>query len=293
MKKNNEIQSDDQQFDTIVEPRNGWFDIDVKNLMHYKDLMILFVKRNFVSQYKQTILGPAWAIIQPLLTTVVFTLVFGNIAGLAPGGVNSFVYYLCGNVFWQYFSSSLSMVSHTFTANSGIFGKVYFPRLVLPISTVMTNLISLAIQFTFFLVAWVIFLFVPGYSMHPGWQIVLMPVMVIEMALLALGCGIIISALTTKYRDLAMLVSFGVQLWMYASPVAYAADMFKGSKWDFIYWCNPVCPMIETIRFGFLGEAAAQFRPGMWGISWITTLAILFVGVLLFSRVEKTFMDTV
>lgn len=293
MKKTTNINNEEQQFETIVEPKNGWFDLHLKELINYKDLIILFVKRNFVSQYKQTILGPAWAVIQPLLTTVVFTLVFGNIAGLAPGGVNSFVYYLCGTVFWQYFSGSLSMVSHTFTSNSNIFGKVYFPRLVLPISTVMTNLISLAIQFSFFLIAWVIFLFIPGYSMHPSWQIALMPVMVFQLALLALGCGIIISALTTKYRDLAMLVSFGVQLWMYASPVAYAADMFLGSKWDFIYWCNPVCPMLETIKYGFLGEAAAQFRPGMWGISWITTLVILFIGVLLFSKVEKTFMDTV
>lgn len=282
-----------QQFETVVEPANGWFDLHLKELLKYKDLIVLFVKRNFVSQYKQTILGPAWAVIQPLLTTVVFTLVFGGIAGLAPGGVNSFVYYLCGNIFWQYFSSSLSMVSSTFTSNSSIFGKVYFPRLVLPVSTVLTNLISLAIQFSFFIIAWVIFFFIPGYSMTPGWQIVLLPFMIFELALLALGCGIIISALTTKYRDLAMLVSFGVQLWMYASPVAYAAEMFSGSKLEIIYWLNPVCPIIETIRYGFLGGAAAQFRPEMWGISWITTIVILAIGVLLFSKVEKTFMDTV
>ena len=284
---------DNQAFETIVEPKNKVFDLNLKELWKYKDLTLLFVKRNFISQYKQTVLGPAWAVIQPLLTTVVFTLVFGNIAGLAPGGVNSFVYYLCGTVFWQYFASCLTMVSHTFTGNAGIFGKVYFPRMVLPVSTVLTNLISLAIQFAFFLVAWVIFLFIPGYEMHPGWEIVLLPLLLVEMALLALGCGIIISALTTKYRDLAMLVSFGVQLWMYATPVAYSAAMFKDGPWDFLYWCNPMCPVIETIRFAFLGPAAAQFRPGLWGISWITTFVILFIGVLLFSRVEKTFMDTV
>lgn len=281
------------QFDTVVEPRSGWFDIDVKEILKYKDLILLFVKRNFISQYKQTILGPAWAVVQPLLTTVVFTLVFGNIAGLAPGGVNSFVYYLCGTVFWQYFASCLTMVSSTFTSNSNIFGKVYFPRMVLPISTVLTNLISLGIQFVFFIVAWVIFLFVPGYLMNPGWQIALLPLLIAELALLALGCGIIISALTTKYRDLAMLVSFGVQLWMYATPVAYSAEMFSGTKVEFLYWLNPTCPVIETIRYGFLGEAAAQFRPEMWGISWIFTFVILFIGVVLFSRVEKTFMDTV
>lgn len=284
---------DNQAFETIVEPKNKVFDLNLKELWKYKDLTLLFVKRNFISQYKQTVLGPAWAVIQPLLTTVVFTLVFGNIAGLAPGGVNSFVYYLCGTIFWQYFASCLTMVSHTFTGNAGIFGKVYFPRMVLPVSTVITNLISLAIQFSFFLVAWVIFLFIPGYEMQPGWEIVLLPLLLVEMALLALGCGIIISALTTKYRDLAMLVSFGVQLWMYATPVAYSAAMFKDGPWDFLYWCNPMCPVIETIRYAFLGPAAAQFRPGMWGISWITTFVILFIGVLLFSRVEKTFMDTV
>lgn len=284
---------DNQAFETIVEPKNKVFDLNLKELWKYKDLTLLFVKRNFISQYKQTVLGPAWAVIQPLLTTVVFTLVFGNIAGLAPGGVNSFVYYLCGTIFWQYFASCLTMVSHTFTGNAGIFGKVYFPRMVLPVSTVITNLISLAIQFSFFLVAWVIFLFIPGYEMQPGWEIVLLPLLLVEMALLALGCGIIISALTTKYRDLAMLVSFGVQLWMYATPVAYSAAMFKDGPWDFLYWCNPMCPVIETIRYAFLGSAAAQFRPGMWGISWITTFVILFIGVLLFSRVEKTFMDTV
>lgn len=284
---------DNQAFETIVEPKNKLFDLNLKELWKYKDLTLLFVKRNFISQYKQTVLGPAWAVIQPLLTTVIFTLIFGNIAGLAPGGVNSFVYYLCGTVFWQYFASCLTMVSHTFTGNAGIFGKVYFPRMVLPVSTVLTNLISLSIQFAFFLVAWVIFLFIPGYEMHPGWEIALLPLLLVEMALLALGCGIIISALTTKYRDLAMLVSFGVQLWMYATPVAYSAAMFKDGPWDFLYWCNPMCPVIETIRFAFLGPAAAQFKPGMWGISWITTFVILFVGVLLFSRVEKTFMDTV
>lgn len=287
------IQADGQQFETVVEPKNKVFDIDIKGLWKYKDLMLLFVKRNFISQYKQTVLGPAWAVIQPLLTTVVFTLVFGGIAGLAPGGVNSFVYYLCGNVFWQYFANNLTMVSSTFTANSSIFGKVYFPRLVLPISTVMTNLISFAIQFAFFLVAWVIFLFVPGYTMTPGWQIVLLPVLLLQMALLSLGCGIIVSALTTKYRDLAMLVSFGVQLWMYATPVAYSASMFSGSKWEFLYWCNPTCSIIETMRYAFMGSAAAQFKPLFLLISWAFTIVVLVIGVMLFTKVEKTFMDTV
>ena len=293
MNKDNNPAAEFTGFETVIEPKNKLFDLNLRELWKYRDLTGLFVKRNFVSHYKQTVLGPAWAVIQPLLTTVVFTIVFGNIAGLAPGGVNSFVYYLCGNIFWRYFAGCLTMVSSTFTANSNIFGKVYFPRMVLPVSTVLTNLISLGIQFFFFIVAWVIFLFMPGYSMQPGWHIALLPLMLLELAMLALGCGIVISSLTTKYRDLAMLVSFGVQLWMYATPVAYPASMFAGSRFEFLYWCNPACPVIEGIRYAFLGPAAAQFRPGMWAISWVTTLLILFAGIILFGRVEKTLMDTV
>lgn len=283
----------EREFETTVKPKNGWFDFRLKEVWAYRDLTLLFVKRNFISLYKQTVLGPAWAVVQPLLTTVIFTIVFGNLAGLAPEGVNGFVYYLCGTIFWQYFATSLTMTSTTFTANSSIFGKVYFPRLVLPISTVITNLISLGIQFVFFIIAWTIFLFVPGTTMEPSWLIALLPALIVEIALLALGVGIIISALTTKYRDLAMLVSFGVQLWMYATPVAYPATLFSGTRWESLYWCNPMTPIIETIKYSFIGSSAAQFRPTFLLISVATTIVILFIGVLLFSRVEKTFMDTV
>lgn len=282
-----------QEFETCIEPQNGWFDLHLKDVWAYRDLIMMFVKRNFVSQYKQTILGPAWAVIQPLFTTVVFTLIFGGVAGLAPEGVNGFVYYLCGTVAWTYFSSCLTMTSTTFTANSSIFGKVYFPRLVLPISTVITNLISLAIQFSFFLIAWGIFLFLPGNLMTPNWYICLIPVLVVEMALLALGFGIIVSALTTKYRDLAMLVSFGVQLWMYATPVAYSASLFEGSRFYNLYWCNPMAPILETFRYAFMGDVAAAFRPEYLLLGAGTTAVVLFIGIVLFSRVEKTFMDTV
>ncbi len=293
-KENTSVKSyDEMQFDTVIDSNRRWFDLNLGEVWKYRDLTLLFVKRNFISQYKQTVLGPAWAVIQPLLTTVIFSVVFGNIAGLAPGGVNRFVYYLCGTIFWQYFASNLNMVSSTFTGNAGIFGKVYFPRMVLPVSTVITNLISLGIQFSFFLVAWLIFLFLPNSVMQPGWQIALLPFMIVELALLSMGCGIIISALTTKYRDLAMLVSFGVQLWMYISPVAYCAGIFLNSRIEGLFWLNPICPIMEAIRFGFFGEVAAQFRPGMWGISWIFTFVILLIGVFLFNRVEKTFMDTV
>lgn len=283
----------EKEFDTLIKPKNGWFDLHLKEVWAYRDLTLLFVKRNFISLYKQTILGPAWAIIQPLLTTVIFTVIFGGIAKLSPNGINGFVYYLCGNIFWQYFGTSLSMTSSTFTANSGIFGKVYFPRLVLPISSVITNLISLGIQFVFFIVAWAIFMFMPDNNMQPSWVIALVPALLIEMALLAVGVGIIISALTTKYRDLAMLVGFGVQLWMYATPVAYSSTLFSGTRWDALYWCNPMTPILETIKYSFMGSSAAQFRPMYLLISVITTFVVLFLGVILFSRVEKTFMDTV
>lgn len=282
-----------QQFETVIKPKNGWMDLHLKEVWSYRDLIFLFVKRNFVSQYKQTVLGPAWALIQPLLTTVVFTLVFGGIAGLAPEGVNGFVYYLGGTVAWSYFGTSLTMTSSTFTANSAIFGKVYFPRLVIPISTVITNLISFAIQFSFFLIAWGVCMFLPENAMQPNWCILLIPLLIVEMAMLSLGFGIIVSALTTKYRDLAMLVSFGVQLWMYATPVAYPASMFAGSRLYNLYWCNPMAPVIETFRYAFLGGEAATFRPEFLAIGAGATLVILFIGMVLFSRVEKTFMDTV
>lgn len=284
----------EKQTVTIIKPRTGWFDLNLRELVHYKDLILLFVKRNFVSLYKQTILGPAWAVIQPLLTTVVFSLVFGNIAGLAADGVPTFIFYLCGNVVWTYFSGCLTSTSSTFISNSGILGKVYFPRLVMPISTVLSKLIDFAIQFSFMII-FVIYYTLTNSGVHPNWYMLMTPLLIIQLAMLSLGVGIIISAATTKYRDLRMLVAFGVQLWMYATPVAY--DMFSmgafapGSKYYGYYMCNPVTPIVNIFRYGFLG--IGQIDWFYYGISWIVTLVVLFVGVVLFSRVEKTFMDTV
>lgn len=278
---------------TIIKPKSGWFDLNLGELVHYKDLIFLFVKRNFVSRYKQTVLGPAWAIIQPLLTTVVFSLVFGNIAGLAADGVPSFIFYLTANVMWGYFSGCLTSTSSTFIANSNILGKVYFPRLVMPISTVFSKLIDFSIQFSF-MILFVIY-YTVTHSIHPNWYLLMTPVLLLELAMLSLGVGVIISAATTKYRDLRMLVGFGVQLWMYGTPVAY--DMFSmgafapGGKWHGLYMCNPVTPIINIFRYGFLG--IGQIDWFYYGISWIVTIVVLFIGVLLFSRVEKTFMDTV
>ena len=278
---------------TIIRPQSGWFDLHLGELAHYKDLIFLFVKRNFVSLYKQTILGPAWAVIQPLLTTVVFSLVFGSIAGLAADGVPSFIFYLTANVIWAYFSSCLTTTSDTFIANSGILGKVYFPRLVMPISTVLSKLIDFAIQFSF-MVIFVIY-FAVTKQIHPNWYVLMTPVLLLQLAMLSLGVGVIISAATTKYRDLRMLVSFGVQLWMYGTPVAY--DMFSiagfapGGRWYGVIMCNPVTPIVNMFRYAFLGIGEIDWF--YYGVSWIVTIVVLFLGVVLFSRVEKTFMDTV
>ena len=252
----------EQHFTTVIKPKSGWFDLHLKEVFAYRDLIFLFVKRNFVSKYKQTVLGPAWAIIQPLLTTVVFTLVFGNIAGLAPDGATM--------------------------------GKVYFPRLVMPISTVFSELISLAIQYVF-LIIFLVYYAAAKQGVQPNLWMLMTPLIVLQLAILSLGCGIIISALTTKYRDLAMLVGFGTQLWMYASPIAY--DMFRftafapGGKWHALYMCNPISPIVNLFRYAYLGTGAIEWK--YYFIGWGITLALLFIGIVLFSRVEKTFMDTV
>ncbi len=284
----------DEKFTTVIVPKTGWFDLKLKEVYAYRDLIFLFVKRNFISKYKQTVLGPAWAIVQPLLTTVVFTLVFGNIAGLAPGGVPSFIFYLSGTILWTYFSNCLTATANTFVANSATMGKVYFPRLVMPISTVLSELISLAIQYVFLLI-FLIYYLINDQGVHPNVFVLFTPLLVIQLAMLSLGFGIIISALTTKYRDLAMLVGFGTQLWMYASPVAY--DMFSmavfapGGKYHTMYMLNPVTSIINVFRYGYLGIGQVEWN--YYYIGWITTAVILFLGIILFSRVEKTFMDTV
>lgn len=285
---------DEQHFTTVIQPKTGWLDINLKEVWQYRDLIVLFVKRNFVSQYKQTVLGPAWAVIQPFLTTIVFTLIFGNVAGLAPGGIPSFAFYFSGTIVWQYFSGCLTSTANTFVANANTMGKVYYPRLVMPISTVLSQLISFGIQYAF-LIVFVLYYTFTHQGVHPNWWILMTPVMLLQLGMLSLGFGVIISSVTTKYRDLAKLVSFGVQLWMYGTPVAY--DMFSitgfapGGRWHTLYMCNPVTPIVNLFRCGYLGFGSMEWL--YYGISWIVTLAVLFFGVVLFSHVEKTFMDTV
>lgn len=278
-----------EKYTTHMKARTGWFDIDLKEIIQYRDLIFLFVKRNYSTRYKQTILGPLWLILNPLLTVTLYALVFGNIAGLSTDGAPQFAFYLCSNAIWTYFATCITQTSSTFTANSEIMGKVYFPRLIMPISSVIMGIYDLIIQLAILVVVIAFYAF-KGVDFNIGVSIVFAPVVIIQTALLGLGCGIIIAALTTKYRDLAVLVSFGVQLWMYASPVVYTLfqipEMYQG-----IYLLNPMAPIITVWRYSVLG--IGTFPKIYWSISWISTVIVLFIGVILFSKIEKTFMDTV
>lgn len=278
-----------ENWTTVIKPKTGWFDINLKELIQYKDLIVMFVKRDFKTMYKQTILGPLWIIINPLLTTLMFTVVFGNIANISTDGMPQIVFYMLGTTVWTYFSSCLTKTSSTFTANAAIFGKVYFPRLVTPISTVISGLINFGVQFLMFL-GFMAYFMIKGSPIEPNLWILITPLLLVQLAALALGFGIIISSMTTKYRDLAVLVGFGVQLWMYATPVVYPASQI-GGKLKTLMMLNPVSPIVESFRYAFLGSGSIPWN--YLGISVVTTLVVLFAGVVLFSRVEKTFMDTV
>lgn len=280
----------DMQYYTHLEPKNGWFDIDLKEVWRYRDLIWLFTKRTFVLKYKQTILGPIWVVLQPLITTLIFTLVFGGIAGIPTDGVPQVLFYMGGNAVWSFFAACLTGTATTFTGNANVFGKVYFPRLVSPISTVLSSMVNFFIQLAMFLGFWIYFLAIGQVS--PNYTgILMLPVILIYLGLLGLGFGIIVSSLTTKYRDLAMLVSFGVSLWMYITPVVYPASTLGNGGLYKLVMLNPVTCAVETFRWAFLGAGA--FEPLYWIISAVVMAAVVCFGVIVFSKVEKTFMDTV
>ena len=288
------MQKERERWDTIIRPKRGWFDIDFKGLIHYRDLIWLMVKRYFTIMYRQTILGPAWIVIQPLLTTLIFTVVFGNLAGLPTDGMPKFLFYMAGNIMWHYFSSCLTTTSNTFLQNRNLFGKVYFPRLCMPISTVFSEMINFFVQFAMFLIFVAFYALQPEPVVHPNWRLILLtPLMLLQLGMLGLGFGIIVSALTTRYRDLAMLVSFGVQLWMYATPVTYSSSMIaeKFPSLLGVYMLNPITPIIELFRAAYLG--AAEYSLKYNAVSVAMTLVVLLIGVVLFSHTEKTFMDTI
>ena len=282
-------QQEETNWDLIITPRKKWYDLQLADVWRYRDLIALLVRRDFVSRYKQTILGPLWFLIQPLITSIVFTVIFGNIAQLPTDGLPQLLFYMSGTVMWSYFSSCLTSTSNTFIGNAHLFGKVYFPRLVMPISVVISNLITFSIQFVFFL-AFFLYFFLRGSNISLTPWAFTIPLLVLLMAALGLGFGIIISSMTTKYRDLSYLVSFGVSLWMYGTPVIYPISSIP-EKWRWVASINPVTPIIETFRAGFLGAGDASWS--RLGYSALFMLIVIFIGVVIFNRVEKTFIDTV
>lgn len=278
-----------EQWTKIIKPKTGWFELNIREFIQYRDLIFLFVKRNFSVQYKQTILGPLWFIINPLMTTLLFTVVFGSMAGFSTGGVPQFAFYLCSTAIWQYFSTCITQTSSTFTSNENIFGKVYFPRLTMPVATVIFSLINF---FVIFVVAVFvnIYYIIVGAGIRITGFVMLVPIIVFQTALLGLGMGIIISSLTTKYRDLSILVGFGVSLLMYITPVVYDIDQIS-IKMRNIIMLNPMTPIVLNFRYAMLG--CGELEITYWIVSWIETIIFLFIGILLFNRIEKTFMDTV
>ena len=290
--------AESEDWDLVIKPKDNLFAVDFKELWRYRDLCSLFVKRNIITQYKQTVLGPVWYVVQPALTVFMYMVVFGGIAGIPTDGVPQPLFYLGGMCLWQYFADCLTRTSDTFVKNSGIFGKVYFPRLVMPISDVISNLLRFGIQFGLFALVYAAYaLFDPSCAAHLTPYALLFPLLVVMIAGLSLGFGTIVSSLTTKYRDLQILFTFLVQLWMYATPIVYPLSQTEGLVWKGInvhtLMClNPVTPVLETFKYGFLG--AGQFIGWGWlAYSFIFMCLILVLGILVFNKVQKNFMDTV
>jgi len=282
-------QTDQMEWSLIIRPKRNWFDLRLAELWCYRDLVTLFVRRDFVAVYKQTILGPLWYLIQPLLTTLVFTVIFGKIANLPTDGLPPFLFYLSGTVIWAYFAECLNKTSQTFITNAQLFGKVYFPRLAVPISILLSNLVTFAIQFALFL-ALAAYFWVQGSAAQANIWVLLTPLLLLMMAGLGLGFGIIVSSLTTRYRDLRFLVTFGVQLWMYASPVIYPMSAVPERLRPLIQ-ANPVTPIVEALRYAFLGAGTLSIPNLLYSFAFM--VVVLLIGTLIFNRVEATFMDTV
>jgi len=280
----------EEHWDLIIKPKYKWHQVDVSSIWKYRDLLMLLVRRDFVSVYKQTILGPLWFFIQPILTSLTFTFIFGEIAKISTDGVPAVLFYMAGITLWTYFSDCLTKTSTTFVSNAGVFGKVYFPRLIVPLSVLVSNLIKLGIQFLMFIFLWVYFLYYSD-TIHPQWVYMwLIPVLIVMMAGLGLGFGILISSLTTKYRDLTFLIGFGVQLLMYASSVVLpVSSMSENVK--FLMLLNPLTSIIEAFKFIFLGSG--YFEIAWLGYGFITMTILLLISVIIFNKVERSFMDTV
>lgn len=278
------------KYHTHITSKHRWFDLNLKEVWQYRDLIWLFTKRSFVVTYKQTVLGPAWIFLNPLISSIIYAFVFGGIAGIGTDGIPSILFYLTGNAIWNYFASCVTKNASTFTSNASVFGKVYFPRLTTPISNVLSSVIQFGVQMLLVL-AFLLYYVFTG-AVYPHWGAWLMiPVVLVHLGLLGLGCGIIISSLTTKYRDLAILVTFGVSLWMYITPVVYPMSQLGDGLMKTILMINPVTAPVELFRYAVLGQGTVM--PGYLALSWVVTIVVLVLGIMIFNKVEKTFMDTV
>lgn len=278
-----------ENWTTVIKPESSLFHLNIKDLWKYRDLIKMFVIRDFVTFYKQTILGPLWFIIQPLFTAAMFTFIFSTVAKISTDEIPPMLFYMAGVVNWAYFSECLTKTSETFVANAGVFGKVYFPRLTVPVSVVITSMLRYFIQFTIFIVIYFIFMY-RGYELNPNWMVMLTPVLLLYMAIMSLGFGIWISSVTTKYRDLRFALPFFVQLWMYATPVVYPLSLIPENYKPFLF-INPIVPVMEIFRKAYLGAGTIDMKSIL--ISMGITFFILLSGIVVFNRIERTFMDTV
>jgi lipopolysaccharide transport system permease protein len=285
-----EGQNSQEDWDLVIKPKNKWYQVSLNDIWKYRDLLMLLVRRDFVSVYKQTILGPIWFFIQPIITTLTFTIIFGNLAKISTDNIPPLLFYLSGITLWTYFSDCLNKTSNTFVSNSGVFGKVYFPRLVVPLSVLISNLIKLGIQVLLFFILWIYYLCTTS-EIHPQWHLLwLFPILIVLMAGLGLGIGILISSLTTKYRDFTFLVGFGVQLLMYASPIVYPLSIVS-EKYKLWIMLNPISSIIEAFKYIFLGSGYFSWPALCYSFGFMTVIVLISVAV--FNKVEKTFMDTV
>lgn len=280
-----------QQWTTVIKPKDKLLSVDFKEIWQYRDLMMLFVKRNIITQYKQTILGPLWYLIQPLMTTIMYMVVFGGIAKISTDGLPQPLFYLAGISFWQYFSDCLTKTSNTFVNNAGIFGRVYFPRLITPLSDVISNLVRFGIQFGLFLCVYAYYMIFTDAPIHTNWYALLIPILVMMLAGLSLGFGILFSSMTTKYRDLQLLLSFFVSLWMYATPVIYPLSTITNPKLLLVMQLNPLTGIVEFFKYGMLGVGCHEWW--MLGYSFGFMVVLLIIGVVVFNKVQRSFMDTV
>ena len=282
----------DKNWDLIIQNKSSLFRLDLHEVWRYRDLLRMYVKRDIITFYKQTILGPMWFFIQPIMTTIMFMFVFGGIAGISTDGVPQAVFYLAGLVCWNYFADCLTKCSDTFNANQQIFGKVYFPRLIVPFSIVISNMVKMGIQLVLFLAVYAYYFIVLG-TFEINWTIVLFPLLLLMLASLGLGFGLVISSLTTKYRDLRFLITFGVQLWMYATPVIYPLSVMKQNYPDKIWVivANPLTAIIETFKYGFTGVGVFEWNYLLY--SFVMSIAVLLLGIIVFNRVQKSFMDVI